>query len=263
MQQNLQQLYENNNSPSEFLPKNAVIISIDSGSIFNVSDEDGRKGKRFNCTCDTNIDDAIALLKTGAELVLKDGDDYIRFNVYRTNQWVTFHQSYGDEGRGYLIEVGYTAQYKYFYCYVYIRYGDYYEKYTITDIINDINNNEDKSVVLNHINDMFVSFSYFKNYINSPMKYKFIIGYNEANISTEDDKIIITINHINSIQYIVISEDGSYTNNTIQIVDQTLYRLSNLNIEPITNPRVWIGNSKQYAAIAEKDVNTTYIVKSE
>lgn len=43
----------------------------------------------------------------------------------------------------------------------------------------------------------------------------------------------------------------------------SLYRASPMNIEPITNPKIWIGNATQYAAIAEKDPNTTYIVKSE
>lgn len=42
-----------------------------------------------------------------------------------------------------------------------------------------------------------------------------------------------------------------------------LYRVSPMNIEPITNPKIWIGTAVQYAAIAEKDPNTTYIVKSE
>lgn len=43
----------------------------------------------------------------------------------------------------------------------------------------------------------------------------------------------------------------------------SLYRASPMNIEPITNPKIWVGNATQYAAIAEKDPNTTYIVKSE
>jgi len=54
-----------------------------------------------------------------------------------------------------------------------------------------------------------------------------------------------------------------YTYNTIQIVDQNLYRLSNLTIEPIVNPKIWIGTATQYATIAQKDNNTTYIVKSD
>ena len=46
-----------------------------------------------------------------------------------------------------------------------------------------------------------------------------------------------------------------------QIVDQTLYRLSALTVEPIVNPKIWVGTATQYAAIAQKDNNTTYIVK--
>lgn len=78
-----------------------------------------------------------------------------------------------------------------------------------------------------------------------------------------NDKIILQWNDETNIHHCVINRDMTYTHNTIQIVDQTLYRLSNLNIEPITNPKIWVGTSAQYAAIAEKDVNTTYIVKSE
>jgi len=39
--------------------------------------------------------------------------------------------------------------------------------------------------------------------------------------------------------------------------------LSALTVEPIVNPKIWIGTATQYAAIAEKDANTTYIVKSD
>ena len=65
------------------------------------------------------------------------------------------------------------------------------------------------------------------------------------------------------IGHITINNEGAYTYNTIQIVDQTLYRLSKLTIDPIVNPKIWVGTATQYAAIAQKDNNTTYIVKSD
>lgn len=65
------------------------------------------------------------------------------------------------------------------------------------------------------------------------------------------------------IGHITINNKGAYTYNTIQIVDQTLYRLSNLTIEPIVNPKIWVGTATQYAAITQKDNNTTYIIKSD
>ena len=75
--------------------------------------------------------------------------------------------------------------------------------------------------------------------------------------------IIIQWSNANAIHHVALSEDGSYVYNTIQIVDQTLYRLSKLTIDPIVNPKIWVGTATQYAAIAQKDNNTTYIVKSD
>lgn len=55
----------------------------------------------------------------------------------------------------------------------------------------------------------------------------------------------------------------SHVYDTIIMSDTSIYRSSPLNIDPITNPKIWIGTATQYAAIAKKDSNTTYIVKSD
>ncbi|MCL0184332.1 hypothetical protein M2T59_29340, partial [Klebsiella pneumoniae] len=77
------------------------------------------------------------------------------------------------------------------------------------------------------------------------------------------DVVVIVWNADTYIGHITINNKGAYTYNTIQIVDQTLYRLSKLTIDPIVNPKIWVGTATQYAAIAQKDNNTTYIVKSD
>lgn len=55
----------------------------------------------------------------------------------------------------------------------------------------------------------------------------------------------------------------SHVYDVINMGDTSIYRSSPLNIEPITNPKIWVGTATQYAAIAKKDSNTTYIIKSD
>lgn len=134
--------------------------------------------------------------------------------------------------------------------------------YNINTIIMLLTNNGTPTEVLNAINTIFTNFYGFAAAIGKPNCVFYNNTYGKFYIRYTGDVIIIQWSDSNTINHVALHNDGNYTYNTIQIVDQTLYRLSNLTIEPIVNPKIWIGTATQYAAIAQKDNNTTYIVKS-
>lgn len=134
--------------------------------------------------------------------------------------------------------------------------------YDINAIIMLLTNNGTPTEVLNAINTTFTNFDGFVAAIGKPNSVFYNNNYGKFYIRYTGNTIIIQWSNSNAIQHVALSEDGSYVYNTIQIVDQTLYRLSNLTIEPIVNPKIWVGTATQYAAIAQKDNNTTYMVKS-
>ena len=134
-------------------------------------------------------------------------------------------------------------------------------RYNIDTIINKVLGNIDDSEVLAAINNIFTNFGNFVTAICNPNS----VFYNGAgNFSLRYSINVVAIVWVTDtyIGHITINNKGAYTYNTIQIVDKTLYRLSNLTIEPIVNPKIWVGTATQYAAIPQKDNNTTYIVKS-
>lgn len=137
------------------------------------------------------------------------------------------------------------------------------QSYDIESITILLTNSGSKEEVLAAINSIFTNFAGFVTAIGKPNSVFHNGKYGTFNVRYTDNIIIIQWSNSNAIHHVALSEDGSYVYNTIQIVDQTLYRLSNLTIEPIVNPKIWIGTAVQYAAIAQKDNNTTYMVKSE
>lgn len=137
------------------------------------------------------------------------------------------------------------------------------KSYDINTIIMLLTNNGTPTEVLNAINTTFTNFDEFVAVIGKPNSVFYNNTYGKFYIRYTGDTIIIQWSNSNTINHVALHNDGSYTYNTIQIVDQTLYRLSNLTIEPIVNPKIWVGTATQYAAIAQKDNNTTYIVKSD
>lgn len=137
------------------------------------------------------------------------------------------------------------------------------QSYDINTIIMLLTNNGTPTEVLNAINAIFTNFDGFVAAIGKPNSVFYNNTYGKFYIRYTGDVITIQWSNSNTINHVALHNDGSYTYNTIQIVDQTLYRLSNLTIEPIVNPKIWIGTATQYAAIAQKDNNTTYIVKSD
>ena len=136
------------------------------------------------------------------------------------------------------------------------------QSYDIGSITILLTNAGNKEEVLAAINSIFTNFAGFVTAIGKPNSIFHNGKYGKFNVRYTDNIIIIQWSDANAIHHIALSEDGSYVYNTIQIVDQTLYRLSNLTIEPIVNPKIWVGTATQYAAIAQKDNNTTYIIKS-
>lgn len=137
------------------------------------------------------------------------------------------------------------------------------QSYDINTIIILLTNDGTPTEVLNAINNIFTNFDGFVAAIGKPNSVFYNNTYGKFYIRYTGDTIIIQWSNSNTINHVALHNDGSYTYNTIQIVDQTLYRLSNLTIEPIVNPKIWVGTAIQYAAIAQKDNNTTYIVKSD
>lgn len=137
------------------------------------------------------------------------------------------------------------------------------QSYDINTIIMLLTNNGTPTEVLNAINATFTNFDGFIAAIGKPNSVFYNNNYGKFYIRYTGDVITIQWSNSNTINHIALHNDGNYTYNIIQIVDQTLYRLSNLTIEPIVNPKIWVGTATQYVAIAEKDVNTTYIVKSD
>lgn len=137
------------------------------------------------------------------------------------------------------------------------------KSYDINTIIMLLTNNGAPTEVLNAINTIFTNFDGFVAAIGKPNSVFYNNNYGKFYIRYTGDVITIQWSNSNTINHVALRNDGNYTYNTIQIVDQTLYRLSNLTIEPIVNPKIWVGTATQYAAIAQKDNNTTYIVKSD
>lgn len=133
--------------------------------------------------------------------------------------------------------------------------------YDINTIIMLLINNGTPTEVLNAINTTFTNFDGFVAAIGKPNSVFYNNTHGKFYIRYTGDTIIIQWSNSNTINHVALRNDGNYDYNIIQIVDQTLYRLSNLTIEPIVNPKIWVGTATQYAAIAQKDNNTTYIVK--
>lgn len=137
------------------------------------------------------------------------------------------------------------------------------QSYDINTIIVLLTNDGTPTEVLNAINTIFTNFDGFVAAIGKPNSVFYNNNYGKFYIRYTGDVITIQWSNSNTINHVSLRNDGNYDYNTIQIVDQTLYRLSKLTIDPIVNPKIWVGTATQYAAIAQKDNNTTYIVKSD
>lgn len=251
MQTEKQQLYEKSTNPSAFIPIDAILYEVTDNTFISSRD----------------FEEAKILVHAGAVNKIKYKDVvYVCQAVSVSNETNTIHcesiiyenniikrliLEWKDNNKTITIIELFNIS------------NQIIQSYDIGNITILLTNSGSKEEVLAAINSIFTNFAGFVTAIGKPNSIFHNGKYGTFNVRYTDNIIIIQWSNSNAIHHVALSEDGSYVYNTIQIVDQTLYRLSNLTIEPIVNPKIWIGTATQYAAIAQKDNNTTYIVKSD
>lgn len=265
MQDINQQLYERKDTPEEFIPVYGVVVTVPTGIYIN-----GQK----EFTCDKTFDEVKEILLKGGSIIAVDNNnsrinfDRIDIGNNSFSATITYFSPNGgsinkidlswDKG---IARVG-IGENKSINTFVAINSNSIINRYNIDTIISKVLDTADDSEVLAAINNIFTNFGNFVTAICNPNS----VFYNDAgNFSLRYSENVVVIVWVADtyIGHITINNTGAYTYNTIQIVDQTLYRLSALTVEPIVNPKIWIGTAVQYAAIAQKDNNTTYIIKSD
>lgn len=263
MQDINQQLYENKSTPEGFIPVYGVVITVPTGIYIN-----GQK----EFTCDKTFDEVKEILLKGGSIIAVDNNNS-RINFDRidiSNNSISATITYFSPNGGGINKIDLSwdiarvggGETKSINTFVAINSNSIINRYNIDTIINKIFDNAADSEVLAAINNIFTNFGNFVTAICNPNS----VFYNSAgnfSLRYSGDVVVIVWNADTYIGHITINNKGTYTYNTIQIVDQTLYRLSKLTIDPIVNPKIWVGTATQYAAIAQKDNNTTYIVKSD
>lgn len=268
MQDINQQLYENKSTPEGFIPVYGVVITVPTGIYTS-----GQK----EFTCDKTFDEVKEILLKGGSIIAVDNNNS-RINFDRIivgsngiSATITYFFNGGinkidlswDKG---IARVG-GEETKSINTFVAIGSLSLVNNYNIGAIITKILNSatEESATeeeVLTAINSIFTNFNGFTSAINKPNSI-FYDDNGKYSVRVSGSVIVIVWDADTYIGHVTIDNTGAYTYNTIQVIDQTLYRLSALTIEPIVNPKIWIGTATQYAAIAEKDANTTYIVKSD
>lgn len=250
MQTEKQQLYEKSTNPSAFIPIDAILYEVTDNTFISSRD----------------FEEAKILVHAGAVNKIKYKDVvYVCQAVIVSNETNTIHcesiiyenniikrliLEWKDNNKTITIIELFNIS------------NQIVQSYDINTIIMLLTNNGTPTEVLNAINATFTNFDGFIAAIGKPNSIFYNNNYGKFYIRYTGDVITIQWSNSNTINHVALHNDGNYTYNTIQIVDQTLYRLSNLTIEPIVNPKIWVGTTTQYAAIAQKDNNTTYIVKS-
>lgn len=251
MQTEKQQLYEKSTNPSAFIPIDAILYEVTDNTFISSRD----------------FEEAKILVNAGAVNKIKYKDViYVCQAISVSNETNTIHcesiiyenniikrliLEWKDNNKTITIIELFNIS------------NQIVQSYDINAIITLLTNNGTPTEVLNAINATFTNFDRFIAAIGKPNSVFYNNNYGKFYIRYTGDAIAIQWSHRNTINHVVLYNDGNYTYNTIQIVDQTLYRLSALTIEPIVNPKIWVGTTTQYAAIAQKDNNTTYIVKSD
>lgn len=270
MQDINQQLYENKSTPEGFIPVYGVVITVPTG-IYTSGQKD--------FTCDKTFDEVKEILLKGGSIIAIDNNnsrvnfDRIIVGSNDISATITYFSDGGVNKIDLSWDKGLTRiggedrvggkETKSINTFVAINSNQIIQSYDIGSITILLTNSGSKKEVLAAINSIFTNFAGFVTAIGKPNSVFHNGKYGIFNVRYTDNIIIIQWSNGNAIHHVALSEDGSYVYNTIQIVDQTLYRLSNLTVEPIVNPKIWIGTAIQYAAIPQKDNNTTYIIKSD
>lgn len=260
MQDINQQLYENKSTPERFIPVYGVVITVPTGIY-------GSGNKEF--TCDKTFDEVKEILLKGGSLIgIDNNGNRINFNrIAVTENNIRADLEYYSDSSFNKIDLNWTKnidnELKNISTYKFISNNNIIQSYDIENITVLLTNSGSKEKVLAAINSIFTNFAGFVTAISKPNSVFHNGKYGTFNVRYTGNIIVIQWSNDIAIHHVALFKDGSYVYNTIQIVDQTLYRLSALTVEPIVNPKIWIGTAVQYAAIAQKDNNTTYIVKSE
>lgn len=263
MQDINQQLYENKSTPEGFIPVYGVVITVPTGIYTS-----GQK----EFTCDKTFDEVKEILLKGGSIIAVDNNNYrVNFDriavgsndisatiTYFSNKGINKIDLSWDKG---IARVG-GEETKSINTFVAINSNSIINRYNIDTIINKVLDSADDSEVLAAINNIFTNFGNFVTAICNPNSV-FYNGAGNFSLRYSGNLVIIVWITNTYIGHVTIDNTGAYTYNTIKVIDQTLYRLSALTVEPIVNPKIWIGTATQYVAIAEKDANTTYIIKSD
>lgn len=257
MQDINQQLYEGKDTPKEFIPVYSAVVTV-SDDIYTYGE------KEF--TCDKTFDEVREILLKGGGIIAIDSynnrinfydiivnREYIRCNVtyYNNNNIEKIILSWDKNAGTKTINTN-----------TFISKLSFIKSYNIGTIITKILNSATNGEVLTAINSIFINFDGFTSAINKPNSI-FYDDNGKYSVRISGGVVVIVWDANTYIGHVTIDNTGAYTYNTIQVIDQTLYRLSALTIDPIVNPKIWVGTDIQYAAIAEKDANTTYIIKSD
>lgn len=265
MQDINQQLYENKSTPEGFIPVYGVVITVPTGIYIN-----GQK----DFTCDKTFDEVKEILLKGGSIIAVDNNnsrinfDRIDIGNNSISATITYFSLNGDGinkidlswDKG-IARVG-GEETKSINTFVAINSNQIIQSYDIGSITILLTNSGSKEEVLAAINSIFINFDGFTSAINKPNSI-FYDDNGKYSVRISGSVVVIVWDADTYIGHVTIDNTGAYTYNTIQVIDQTLYRLSALTVEPIVNPKIWIGTATQYAAIAQKDNNTTYIVKSD
>ena len=251
MQTEKQQLYEKSTNPSAFIPIDAILYEVTDNTFISSRDfEEAKILVHAGAVNKIKYKDVIYICQA-VSISNETNTIYCESIIYENNIIKRLILEWKDNNKTITIIELFNIN------------NQIIKSYDINTIITLLTNDGTPTEVLNAINTIFTNFAGFATAIGKPNSVFHNGKYGKFNVRYTDNIIIIQWSNSNAIHHVALSEDGSYVYNTIQIVDQTLYRLSALTVEPIVNPKIWIGTATQYAAIAQKDNNTTYIVKSD
>lgn len=251
MQTEKQQLYEKSANPSAFIPIDAILYEVTDNTFISSRDFEEAKILAYAGAVNKIKYKDVVYVCQAVSVSNETNTIHCESIIYENNIIKRLILEWEDNNKTITIIELFNIS------------NQIIKSYDINTIIMLLTNNGTPTEVLNAINTTFTNFDEFVAAIGKPNSVFYNNNYGKFYIRYTGDVITIQWSNSNTINHVVLRNDGNYTYNTIQIVDQTLYRLSNLTIEPIVNPKIWIGTATQYAAIAQKDNNTTYIVKSD